>query len=135
MALRIAGPKKPMPMEEEMPMEQPEAMMEEMPEEMPEEMTAEAPTEEMGEGGGAVPQEIVHYMGPERMEISCSNCDYFSGQGTCVIVAGQIDPEGICNLHSSVGQMELSEEAPLLEEEAVGEEPAPEPMLEEEPGM
>ena len=65
---------------------------------MPEEpmMAPELPP--MG-NGGRVSQESARYFGPDYR---CGGCVHFmegaGGQGECEIVAGPIEPEGVCSL-------------------------------------
>lgn len=121
MALRIAGNKKPLPVEEELPVE--EVAPEEVPTEepMPEEVPEEVP-EEATPTGGALDPIIAGYKGPEDGPFMCGSCVHFSASGpnTCAIVSGYIDEGGICNVFT-----------PL--QEASAEEPAEEPVSEELP--
>lgn len=63
-------------------------------------------------GGGTVEKTLVHYLGPERIEMACKNCIHFMEPGTCDIVAGGVDPEGTCNLFvmDSGGEEEMPQE-------------------------
>jgi len=73
-----------LPMVEDEPIEAPMDMMPEMP--------------EMGMQQGRVSQESARYFGPEYR---CNNCVHYlegAGGGECEIVAGPIDPEGVCSL-------------------------------------
>lgn len=94
MALRIGGGMPP----------QEEAISE--PAVMPEEMAAppeamapptEAPAEE---GGGFIDPESARYFGPESR---CQSCIHFMAPGSCEIVSGPIDPQGVCMLFLAGG--------------------------------
>ena len=90
-------PEAEMPMMDEMPME-PEAMM-----------------PPMGNEGGRVSQESARYFGPEYR---CGGCVHFmegTVQHECEIVAGEIQPDGVCSLYTpDVDQ--LGEETDGLED-------------------
>lgn len=128
MALRVAGKKPPVPMEEEAPMseEMPveEQMPEELPEELPEEMPAEEPLpEEEMAATGVVDPVVAGYRGPEMGPFMCGNCQFFSpDDNTCDIVAGPVEPEGVCNMFT----------APPAQEEEMPEEGMPEGEMPEE---
>lgn len=125
MALRIGGgrPTAP-PVEEELPVE--EAPVEEP---MPEDLMAELP-QDLGEGamgGGSVSPMIVQYKTAQQRDMeACGSCVHFQQDGSCEIVAGPIDPEGICNIYEDM-------EAGAPEEEAPAKEPMPEEMPTDEP--
>lgn len=143
MALRVAG-KKPafleeeaaeapmpeeMPVEEEMPEE--ELPAEEMPQEdMGDEMGTEAPEE------GVVDPVVAGYKGPEMGPFMCGNCQFFNpdGSNTCSLVAGPVEPEGVCNLFTAhpVQEEEMPEEG-MPEEEMPAEEMPEELPAEELP--
>ena len=40
---------------------------------------------------------IAVYRSPDQGPFKCGNCNFFLEEGACQIVAGQIDPEGLCN--------------------------------------
>jgi hypothetical protein len=131
MALRVSGAKKPpMPVEEEVPVEQPipEAPMpEEMPMEeapMPEEMPMEM-------GIGKVDPMTAGYMGPEAGPFMCGNCIHFMDNGTCEVISAPVEEQGCCNLFTPMEVPMEGEEMPT--EEMPMEEPLPEAPVEEEP--
>ena len=79
-----------------------------------EELTQE-PEAEPEMGGGTVSPESARYFGPEGR---CMNCIHFMEPGSCEIVAGQIDPQGICSLFTQdSGEDQIMEEAPPVEDE------------------
>lgn len=131
MALRIGGARPTAPAEEEMPMAE-EMPMEEMPveEEMPME---EAPVEEpmpdegMQMQGGMLDPGIAMYKSPEEGPFQCSNCEYYVGGGTCMILAAPVDEGGLCNLFTKAMQ---DEEMPA-EDMPIEEELPAEPLEEE----
>lgn len=117
MALRIGGFQKPPVEEEQLPVEEP------MPEDLLSELPESLEEEPVAEGGGDVPPEQVHYKsGEQRLNEACENCKYFVPENACSIVAGEIDPAGICNIYVPMEQ----------EEELPNTHPA-EPMPEGEP--
>jgi len=133
MALRIGGSKPVAPLVEEE-----QLSMEEMPVEeaapMPEDLMAELPEsleEEPAAGGGDVdPMQVFYKSGEQRMAEACENCKHFLPESACSIVAGPIDPAGICNIYTPMAQeeeeMPMEEEAaPMPEEEVPVEEPLP----------
>ncbi len=125
MALRIGGMKQPAP---EAPAEEPmDEEMAAMPEEMPEETPEETPEEMPEETGGVLDPMVAGYKGPEMGPFACANCAYFKGPNACSVVAGMIDPDGICNVFMSGSQGE----EPMPEEEAPEEAPEEIPAEEE----
>lgn len=84
MALRVKPDNYQPPAEEEIPVE-------EVPMEEPDDMGSMLPMA----SGGQVDPEAARYFGREYM---CQGCIHFMEPGTCEIVAGEIDPEGICSL-------------------------------------
>jgi hypothetical protein len=108
MALRIGGGKPPVEEPIEEPVEEP---VEEMVEEAP-----EAPMD-MAMGGGQVDPMAARYFGPESR---CGGCVHFlAGEmGSCEIVAGPIDAEGVCSLFTPDASEEVTEELPPLGEES-----------------
>jgi hypothetical protein len=134
MALRIGGPKRQIPPAAEPMEEQLIAAAEEpMPEEdlmaeLPPTLEEEAPMlEEEAPEMGVVDQLTAGYLGPEHGPFTCSNCVYFQDGGACQIVAGQIDPNGCCNLFTTMQDPEaMAEEPAMAEEEIPVEEPMPE---------
>ena len=107
MALRIGGaPLQP----QGLPMEQTEAMSDPaMMSEAPMDIQPDLATEAIG--GGTVSPELVHYVGPERMDQACQRCIHFMEPKSCEIVAGPIDPAGTCNLFTQ----DSGEEEPIVE--------------------
>jgi hypothetical protein len=138
MALRIGGGKalpmaeEPMveqeaPVEEPMPVE--EDLMAELPEALEEEPAVEEPM-----STGHVDMLTAGYLGPEDGPFICGNCTFFNGPNSCQIVAGDIDPEGCCNLFTNANagaaeQEEMPMDEPMPEEAPVEE--AVEPEVEE----
>lgn len=45
-----------------------------------------------------VKPEIAVYMPSHMGPFICSNCHYFEEDGSCTLVDGPIDPEGVCHL-------------------------------------
>jgi hypothetical protein len=94
--------------------------VEEMPTEMPvEEMPIEEPMPDMA--GGLVSPEAARYFGPESR---CAGCIHFMDPGTCEIVAGPIDPQGVCVLFEP--DQEMLDEPMLPTDGATEPEIAPE---------
>lgn len=60
-------------------------------------MEEETPVEAPAYSGGQVDPAIARYFAPEYM---CNNCIHFMDPNACQIVAGEINPEGICSLHT-----------------------------------
>jgi hypothetical protein len=60
----------------------------------------DAPDQDMDSpsSSGQTTQQISGYMGPESGPFECEHCIHFQAPGSCEIVAGDIDPEGCCNL-------------------------------------
>ena len=113
MALRISAGK---------PATAPEEPVEEPIEEPVEEVVEEAPVDDptMSMGGGQVDPMAARYFGPESR---CGGCVHFlAGEmgGTCEIVAGPIDPEGVCSLFTAD---EMPAEMPIEEAPAEADEP------------
>jgi len=118
MALRIGPPAAPLVMPE-----QTEAISEPavMPEPTAPEMTETAMPPVMGDG--LVQKELVKYVGPERMEMSCMHCIHFMEPGSCEIV-GSVDPGGTCILFvrdSMAGEMPAETDMAPVEDDT--EEP------------
>jgi len=93
-----------------------------------EEPLAEEPTEELPvePTTGAVSQYTAGYKGPEEGPFNCGNCVFFT-DGTCKIVDGEIDPEGVCNLFTTMSGAEMpagpEEDIPEPEDEPLPEAP------------
>lgn len=120
MALRIKPkdynpPQAPVdePIEEELPVEEPMAPA--TPEMLP---MLDAPIQ----GGGQVDPESARYFTSEH---SCSGCIHFMEPGSCEIVSGEIDPEGICSLYVP--------DAEALGAEPTLDTPVEEPLTEDLP--
>lgn len=41
---------------------------------------------------------IARYMGPELGPFECQACEHFNQDGSCSVVSGPIDPQGVCIL-------------------------------------
>jgi hypothetical protein len=83
---------------------------------------AEPMMESGAEGmGGMVDPTVARYLGPNDR---CGSCVHFMEPGTCEIVAGPIDPMGVCSLFTpdieSVEEPveDIPTDAPITEEEA-----------------
>lgn len=97
--LRIGGPQGP-PQQGPPPGAPP-------PEMPPQELPPETPPEAGGKfDAEKVDPVIVHYMTSDMGPFECGRCDHFDGQGGCGIVAGPIDPKGVCNVFTSVPSQE-----------------------------
>lgn len=125
MALRIGGKKMEEPIEE-VPMEESAPdMMSELP---PDLGLEEEPAAPEGDGAGSVNPLQVHYKtGQERLQEACEQCMYYIPEGACQIVAGEIDPSGVCNVFSPMAapEEEMPTEEPMPEGEPYPEEEAP----------
>jgi hypothetical protein len=101
---------------------------------LPQEMPLDFESDPMAaDGGGVVDPMTAGYRGPDMGPFMCGNCQYFNGDNTCQLVAGEIDPMGICNLFTAPP---MEQEEPLPEEagmEPPVEEPMAEPVEEEAP--
>ena len=120
MALRIGNPNAPPPAppvveeEEEEVLSAPSMMQ-----------GLEAPA-----SAGLVDPVVARYLGPESR---CESCVHFMAPGSCEVVSGEIDPAGVCSLHTpdDMGmELETEEAADTLEEMPVAEDV--EPIEEEE---
>ena len=107
MALRIMGNTPPPREEEPMPEEMPEQML---PEQM-EAASEPAMPEEDPTDLGRVPPAIAVYRTPDLGPFICANCAYFREDGSCILVAGTIEPEGVCNLFTKLDEEPEPEEA------------------------
>jgi hypothetical protein len=127
MALRIGG-KPPIglpPIEEDVTAIDPaeEALLEELAG-MEEEALEEDPLPEEPAGVGVVDPLTAGYKGPEEGPFNCGNCKFFVEDGTCQIVSGPVEAEGLCNMFTSkAGDEPLDEEIPEPMEESAEEEP------------
>lgn len=61
---------------------------------------------------------VARYMTSDMGPFVCQNCDHFTETGECEVVAGPIDPEGVCILFTRMPQ-EQAEELPELPTEDV----------------
>lgn len=100
MALRVMGPQipeelAPLP-EESMPLPEDAGMLMEE--------DAELPPSAMEQG--KVTPIVANYKGPELGPFACAHCGFFQGDGTCALVAGPIEPEGLCNLFTQAVESE-----------------------------
>lgn len=104
MALRIGGPTKSPALPPELPTE--EAPL--PPEEAPPQFNMSIKK---------VDPAMVWYKTSDQGPFICSNCDYFEDEdGSCTLVDGPIDPEGVCNLYTPVaGGAEVPQEPPMDE--------------------
>ena len=88
-----------------------------VPPEAPE-MMADGPMMMGPQQDGRVSQESARYFGPEYR---CAGCVHYlegpDGAGECEIVAGPIDPEGVCSLFDPDVDA-LGAEEPMMEAEA-----------------
>lgn len=66
---------------------------------------------------------VVVYKTGDMGPFSCSTCFHFDGQGGCEIVAGEIDPEGICSVWTQGEQAEPEPELPMEPPVEGGEPP------------
>jgi hypothetical protein len=106
MALRIKG--NTSPPTEDLPVEEAEPELPEQAE------AASEPAMMPMAGGGTVDPAVARYLGPESR---CAGCIHFMDPGSCEIVAGPIDPQGVCVLWTPD---QMLEEASLTEpDEAV----------------
>lgn len=129
MAFRISNgqpPADPMAMPEQMAaMAEPEVMADPM---------MEMPIEEPMMSEGLVSPEAAKYM---TSDMRCGSCVHFmdsGGIGSCEIVSGPIDPQGVCLLYTAdTAPEELAE--PALEESPVVAEEAPEEVVTEDTGV
>lgn len=94
------------PIEQEQPAE---PLMEEAP---------MLPMADMPQPGGQVDPEAARYFPREYM---CAGCIHFMEPSTCEIVAGEIDPEGICSLF-------VPDAADMAADQTLVEAPVEEPM-------
>lgn len=73
------------------------------------------------EGNVKLDQSLVVYMSGEYGPFKCSNCFYWVEPNACQMVAGEIDPEGKCNIYfppESAAAPEKAEMPAALPEEA-----------------
>lgn len=96
MALRIAGNQPPPPVED-VPVDPASEMVEQADTVSDQAMM---PIEDTGTAGLVSP-EVVRYMTSDRGPFICANCLHFQDDGSCEIVSGPIDPEGVCILFES----------------------------------
>jgi hypothetical protein len=104
MALRIFGPDQQQATTNSM-MPQMQAMSE------PVVMEDEPSASELGK----VEPTMAFYRTPDMGPFMCGNCTHFREGGSCVIVAGPIEPEGMCNLFTP-GESDVEEPAEEMEE-------------------
>jgi hypothetical protein len=81
-------------------------------------------------GQGMVDPLVARYLGPTER---CQTCIHFMEPGSCEVVSGEIDPEGVCSLHTGDemdDDMDEDEAADVLE--AMPEADNVEPIADEE---
>ena len=47
---------------------------------------------------GKLPMTVVHYRQSTQPGVACRSCEFADQQGGCAKVAGQIKPDGVCDL-------------------------------------
>lgn len=112
MAIRIAGQPPVPPPVEEAP-EVPEAMEQEEAVSKPVVMT-------MGEEAGKVSPMVARYMTSDMGPFICAFCEHYR-DGSCEVVSGPIDPEGVCILFTPHKESEESGTEESVEPEVVEE--------------
>lgn len=72
-----------------------------------------------------VDPKIAVYMPPELGPFTCSNCENFDdGDGSCSIVDGPIDPQGMCHIYTPLAQS-ASADGPPPPDDGDGPPPMP----------
>lgn len=67
--------------------------------EIPQEDVAAPHEESLGDyPSKLIPQPIVVYMTSDMGPFECQNCLNFEEDGSCAVVAGPIDPKGVCHV-------------------------------------
>lgn len=102
------------------PASEPLVMPEEMTPEAPDALASEMPM--MPDGGGRVDPEVARYLEPSYR---CHNCVHFMDPNQCEIVAGPIQPDGVCSLYtpdSAAMDQPADETIAMLPAETEGEE-------------
>lgn len=131
MALRVGGVPFAPPTPLEAQMTPAPELQEEM---MAEEPMAEEPMEEMPSARelGKATMEVAGYKGPEMGPFNCGSCEFWREDGSCILVAGPIQAEGLCNLFTpqSAGAQDMEMEMPM---EGEGAEEAPLPAEDNPP--
>jgi len=61
------------------------------------------------ESPGSIDPSIAGYMGPEYGPFQCQHCVHFLQPNACQVVAGDIDPEGCCNIFTPSSDNEQAE--------------------------
>lgn len=46
---------------------------------------------------------MVHYMTADQGPFECQRCSHWEAPNACILVSGEIDPAGVCNLFESSG--------------------------------
>lgn len=88
--------------------------------ETPDEVVDEPKPDDSNQGGGGqADQSTVGYKGPEQGPFKCSNCVFYSDPGTCSVVSGDIDPDGVCNIFTSQGNQPQDESQTQIPPEAL----------------
>lgn len=86
-----------------------------LPDAQPDE--SQLPSEDMGgDSPGQVDPSIVVYMTPDFGPFQCSNCVHFLAPNACHVVAGDIDPGGICHVFTPQGPQEPTSPEPPLDD-------------------
>ena len=117
MPIRIQGSQPPVPpAPEEMPV--PQAPMEQ-------EEAVSQPAMLAGSEAGKVSPQVARYMSSDMGPFICANCNHFQQDGSCEVVSGPIDPEGVCILFTP------PESGAGIEGVAEDVEPVEEPVEEE----
>jgi hypothetical protein len=143
MALRIGGGAKQIPQDMNLQaQDEGDAAAQEMAEPQAEEQS-EAPdaeaSEQPAQGGGVLDPQTAGYKTPDQGPFICRNCVHYGvgGDGTCEIVSGPIDEEGVCNVFTSGKQQQPGQEAspdsPLLDEQPMDQSAQEEPTQQEAP--
>jgi len=78
-----------------------------------------------------LPQTTVLYLDSRFGPFECQNCCYFNQPDSCSVVAGNIDPLGVCNLFCPPNHEE--EGTPIPEERPIEDMQGEEPEIEDTP--
>ena len=65
----------------------------------------------------------VEYMYSDQGPFMCSNCAFFEMPNACLKVAGEIDPEGCCNLFQNAQTGEIEDEGVEENQDVTQQEP------------
>lgn len=111
MAIRIAGPRQqaaqpPAAAQQTPPIEEVEVPeVPEMEQETPEQPEAVSEPAMLTESAGKVSPQVARYMTSDMGPFICANCQHFQDDGSCEVVSGPIDPEGVCILFTPPDQL------------------------------